>query len=89
MAGTGRFSIFAFIGLITAAAVAATRDLGHAIERGVDRLLAMFPYITRDPALAFEGYHDLELAGDALPPALLNELRHESGMKHRAAARHT
>lgn len=84
-----RFSIFALLSIVSAAAVAFARDVAHAIERGVDRLIAIFPLLTREPTLAIEGYTHFAGQGDPLPRSLLNDLRHEAGMRTRAAARHT
>lgn len=82
-----KFSIVGALSAAFAVAAAAFRGAAIALERFADRFLALVPRLTRDP-LAFEGYHDLAYAGDPLPPAMLNELRHEAGMRTRAAARH-
>lgn len=80
-----RFARVAFAALSLAFAHAAL-----AARAAVDRLFAFIDsLIPAAIVLPRDEYSELAFAGDPLAPALLNSMRHEAGMRTRAAARHT
>lgn len=78
-------------------AIVAACNIGIAIaSAGIAMIDAVLRMIDQIPASAAKlpreligEFHEYQLAGQALPPALLNELQHERGSARLGAARHT